>query len=400
MDSVVFEDIAMDFTQEEWTSLNLAQRKLYRDVMVENFRNLTSVVFQQDNNGEYLSDKHVIAQLMKNDSCPSMLRKICRFRGIKDPQNNQRRCGRMPMFKRLHESDEGHHGKIFDQSPNLTGLTGRKSYECHESGKAFTNYSSLKHHMRSHSRSNACSWKECEEVCSSAYLSTHVKTVTGEKPYKCGDCEKGFRCRESLKRHVTTLPGRKPLECKECGKAFSCPLFFRRHMKSHRTQCEECGKIFTRSSTLTLHKKIHSGDKRYECTECGKAFIRACALAEHKKYHTGEKPYKCQECGKAFIRSSFLTVHIRSHRGEKPFKCSECGKTYTACSSLTEHKRYHSGEKPYDCKECGKAFSRSSSLTKHIRIHTGEKPYECKECGKTFSRSSTLSQHKKTHKNL
>ncbi|XP_008582202.1 PREDICTED: zinc finger protein 717-like [Galeopterus variegatus] len=55
---VSFEDVAVNFTWEEWQDLNDAQRTLYRDVMLETYSSLVSL-------GHCISKPEVILKLEK-----------------------------------------------------------------------------------------------------------------------------------------------------------------------------------------------------------------------------------------------------------------------------------------------------------------------------------------------
>ena len=137
-------------------------------------------------------------------------------------------------------------------------------------------WSSIWRHTAKKSRTNATSRR--------GDLKKHLKKHSGEKSYKCNQCDYASSRKGDWKKHLEKHSGGKTKKCNQCD--YTC----------------------TRAGTLMMHLKMHSGEQSEKCNQCEYTCSNPSSLRAHLKIHSGENQTNATNVIQEFTYTSALGV--------------------------------------------------------------------------------------------
>ncbi|XP_033496371.1 zinc finger protein 1035 [Epinephelus lanceolatus] len=372
-----------------------------------------------------------------------------------------------------------------------------KPYRCKACDSCFSRYDHLKvHQARCKGKKTRLEIRipkiSLEDVGRGWQNKFGIEPAEKQETFECEVCSRSFPSQSKLSRHVTLFHLPKLFKCTGCGSSFSHEKTLKKHrkMRKCRRSSNETKAALPQNtnpptenaanSLRGMRKRIlqriqpyFNKKHKYACSYCPRAFGNSWQLSVHNRLHTGERPYACDYCEQRFIRKDYMQRHatkctkktsILTEKVTKPtvpesqqsasksppkgFSCAYCSSRFLLFSQLQEHfLNAHQLEtkapplssaplqqhlsnipkikeevldescdkkpsdvgtnltcklntalesevaKTFSCPECNMTFTNKAGLTGHLRVHAAGFPFNCKTCKKGFWNKSLLRNH-------
>ncbi|XP_045183059.2 uncharacterized protein LOC123541564 [Mercenaria mercenaria] len=349
------------------------------------------------------------------------------------PQEN-RLDNRSPYRSGFPENDDfyNEHSEIDERdrlTPNfldkdkIRGVeSGYKKRKCCECGVEITGSpSSLKHHMRTHTKEKPFVCDYCCRPFSMKFsLNRHINTQHGENRHERKKVEKRklstddqlnensasndakqFKA-DSFAENVSEISAIN--ETKDAVKAETCVGSSYTELKAENiVEPQNCPESYMVESDQKVNDFVKMNEVKQELTEVeSENDIKPEAVFENVRGERSEMITEVKQENKKVKKSKYPIIDEAAiaameitKRGLKV--CEICNKEFARPILLLKHMRTHTNaEKPFKCVMCNKTFGYKSSLKTHFEKHKAEM-YKCNICEELYTTETELAEHSVSH---
>ncbi|XP_036405203.1 zinc finger protein 770-like [Megalops cyprinoides] len=216
---------------------------------------------------------------------------------------------------------------------------------------------------------------------SEASLSGSSKVI--RRNYQCPECPKSFSAPSKLRRHCLGHTGQRPFLCGECGRGFRQRAHLNTHRQTHRrvqrVQGSLCGPRAGYLSQAETQNSCHSdpGPSDNNPTAAASAWPPRprdsdwlpsvdssvnVLLSEWQSRDDASIHQSVNECRTEQGQPPKVTILQNNTRG---YQCSVCFKLFPFASKLWRHSLTHAEPRPIQCHSGGLVFRQVAQLKRH-----------------------------------